>query len=68
MTAVETLANLSLAQATVTTLASIMIVSLGFLPRPSRAALFWSLAFLHAMSSNWTSVIGFAARRSTPAV
>ncbi|MDF2047510.1 hypothetical protein P2P98_15185 [Microbacterium sp. Kw_RZR3] len=60
MTAVETLANLSLAQATVTTLASIMIVSLGFLPRPSRAALLWSLAFLLAMSSTWTSVVGVA--------
>lgn len=60
MTAVETLANLSLAQATVTTLATIMIVSLGFLPRPSRAALLWSLAFLLAMSSTWTSVVGVA--------
>lgn len=60
MTAVETLANLSLAQATVTTLASIMIVSLGFLPRPSRAALLWSLAFLLAMTSTWTSVVGVA--------
>ena len=60
MTTAETLANLSLAQATVTTLASIMIVSLGFLPRPSRAALLWSLAFLLAMASTWTSVVGVA--------
>ncbi|WZH37505.1 MAG: hypothetical protein PIR02_02310 [Microbacterium enclense] len=60
MTPADVLTDLSLAQATVSTLAVIMIVSLGFLPRPSRAALLWSLAFLLAMSSTWASVVGVA--------
>lgn len=58
MTAQETLANLGLAQATVATLATVMVIGLGFLHRPSRAALLWSLAFVLAMSSTWISVAG----------
>ncbi|MCG7416236.1 hypothetical protein MHY30_01765 [Microbacterium sp. ACRRU] len=58
MTPQETLANLGLAQATVATLATVMVVGLGFLHRPSRAALLWSLAFVLAMASTWVSVAG----------
>lgn len=58
MTPQETLANLGLAQATVATLATVMVVGLGFLHRPSRASLLWSLAFVLAMSSTWVSVAG----------
>ena len=58
MTPQETLANLGLAQATVATLATVMVIGLGFLHRPSRAALLWSLAFVLAMSSTWISVAG----------
>ncbi|MCC4248567.1 MULTISPECIES: hypothetical protein [Microbacterium] len=58
MTPHETLANLGLAQATVATLATVMVIGLGFLHRPSRAALLWSLAFVLAMSSTWVSVAG----------
>lgn len=60
MTPATVMTDLSLAQATVATLAVIMVVSLGFLHRPSRAALLWSLAFLLAMSSTWASVVGVA--------
>jgi len=60
MTPTDVLTNLSLAQATVSTLAVFMIVSLGFLHAPSRAALLWSLAFLLAMTSTWASVVGVA--------
>lgn len=58
MTPHETLANLGLAQATVATLATVMVIGLGFLHRPSRAALLWSLAFVLAMTSTWISVAG----------
>ena len=58
MTSQETLANLGLAQATVATLATVMVIGLGFLHRPSKAALLWSLAFVLAMSSTWISVMG----------
>ena len=58
MTPQETLANLGLAQATVATLATVMVIGLGFLHRPSRSALLWSLAFVLAMSSTWISVAG----------
>jgi hypothetical protein len=58
MTPQDTLANLGLAQATVATLATVMVIGLGFLHRPSRAALLWSLAFVLAMSSTWISVAG----------
>ncbi|MDQ1123298.1 hypothetical protein [Microbacterium trichothecenolyticum] len=54
----EILANLGLAQATVATLATVMIIGLGFLHRPSRYALIWSLAFVLAMTSTWVSVTG----------
>jgi len=52
------LSNLGLAQATVATLGTVMIIGLGFLHRPSRSALLWSLAFVLAMSSTWVSVTG----------
>lgn len=54
----EVLDNLGLAQATVATLATVMIIGLGFLYRPSRSALIWSLAFVLAMISTWISVTG----------
>lgn len=54
----ELLSNLGLAQATVATLGTVMIIGLGFLHRPSRSALLWSLAFVLAMSSTWVSVTG----------
>ncbi|MDQ1112730.1 GGDEF domain-containing protein [Microbacterium testaceum] len=54
----DVLTNLGLAQATVATLGSLMIIGLGFLHRPSRSALLWSLAFVLAMSSTWVSVTG----------
>lgn len=58
MTAQQTLENLGLAQATIATLATLMVIGLGFLHRPSRASLLWSLAFVLAMSSTWVSVAG----------
>jgi len=58
MTADVATANLGLAQATVATLGTVMIIGLGFLHRPSRAALLWSLAFALAMTSTWVSVTG----------
>lgn len=58
MTPQVTLENLGLAQATVATLATVMVIGLGFLHRPSRSALLWSLAFVLAMSSTWVSVAG----------
>lgn len=54
----DVLSNLGLAQATVSTLGTVMIVGLGFLHRPSRSALLWSLAFALAMTSTWVSVTG----------
>lgn len=54
----QVLSNLGLAQATVATLGTIMIIGLGFLHRPSRSALLWSLAFVLAMTSTWVSVTG----------
>jgi len=60
MTPAGVLTNLGLAQATVATLAVVMMIGLGFLHRPSRDALLWSLAFILAMSSTWTSVAGAA--------
>jgi GGDEF domain-containing protein len=53
-------ANLGIAQATVATLGAVMIIGLGFLQRPSRAALLWSLAFLLAMVATWTILVGEA--------
>lgn len=54
----DVLSNLGLAQATVSTLGTVMIIGLGFLHRPSRSALLWSLAFVLAMTSTWVSVTG----------
>lgn len=53
-------ANLGIAQATVSTLGTVMIVGLGFLQRPSRASLLWSLAFILAMVSTWATLGGEA--------
>jgi GGDEF domain-containing protein len=53
-------ANLGIAQATVATLGTVMIIGLGFLQRPSRASLLWSLAFVLAMVSTWVSLAGEA--------
>lgn len=53
-------ANLGIAQATVATLGTAMIVGLGFLQRPSRASLLWALAFVLAMVSTWVSLAGEA--------
>jgi len=58
MTQTDVLANLGLAQATVATLGTVMIIGLGFLHRPSRSALLWSMAFTLAMFSTWVSVTG----------
>lgn len=54
----DALSNLGLAQATVATVGTVMLIGLGFLHRPSRSALLWSLAFVLAMSSTWVSVAG----------
>ncbi|MGP3535833.1 hypothetical protein ACTU3I_13625 [Microbacterium sp. RD1] len=54
------LANLGIAQATVATLGTMMIIGLGFLQRPSRASLLWSLAFVLAMVSTWATLAGEA--------
>ncbi|GEB44095.1 MULTISPECIES: nucleotidyl cyclase domain-containing protein [Microbacterium] len=54
----DVLSNLGLAQATIATLGTVMIIGLGFLHRPSRSALLWSLAFVLAMTSTWVSVTG----------
>ncbi len=54
----DALSNLGLAQATVATLGTVMVIGLGFLHRPSRSALLWSLAFVLAMTSTWVSVTG----------
>ncbi|MEX0152141.1 hypothetical protein [Microbacterium sp. LMI1-1-1.1] len=54
------MANLGLAQATVATLGAVMVIGLGFLHRPSKASLLWSLAFVLAMTSTWVSVTGSA--------
>ena len=59
------MANLGLAQATVATLGAVMLIGLGFLHRPSRSALFWSLAFVLAMTSTWVSVAGAALGEET---
>ncbi|MFJ6651223.1 diguanylate cyclase domain-containing protein [Microbacterium sp. NPDC091313] len=53
-------ANLGIAQATVSTLGTVMIIGLGFLQRPSRASLLWSLAFILAMVSTWVTLGGEA--------
>lgn len=53
-------ANLGIAQATVATLGTVMIIGLGFLQRPSRASLLWSLAFVLAMVSTWVTLAGEA--------
>jgi len=53
-------AHLGIAQATVATLGTVMIIGLGFLQRPSRASLLWSLAFALAMVSTWVSLAGEA--------
>jgi hypothetical protein len=53
-------ANLGIAQATVATLGTVMIIGLGFLQRPSRASLLWSLAFVLAMVSTWVTLAGDA--------
>ncbi len=58
MTVDVAMANLGLAQATVATLGAVLVIGLGFLHRPSRAALLWSLAFVLAMTSTWVSVTG----------
>lgn len=55
-----TLENLGLAQATVATLGTVMIIGLGFLQRPSRASLLWSLSFVLAMVATWITVAGEA--------
>ena len=54
----DALSNLGLAQATVATVGTVMLIGLGFLHRPSRSALLWSLAFVLAMTSTWVSVAG----------
>lgn len=53
-------ANLGIAQAVVASLGTVMIVGLGFLQRPSRASLMWSLAFILAMISTWVTLAGEA--------
>lgn len=53
-------ANLGIAQATIATLGTAMIIGLGFLQRPSRASLLWSLAFVLAMVSTWITLAGEA--------
>jgi hypothetical protein len=53
-------ANLGLAQAVIASLGTVMIIGLGFLQRPSRASLLWSLAFLLAMVSTWVTLAGEA--------
>jgi GGDEF domain-containing protein len=53
-------ANLGIAQATVATLGTVMIIGLGFLQRPSRASLLWSLAFALAMVSTYATLAGEA--------
>jgi GGDEF domain-containing protein len=54
------IAHFGVAQGTVVTLATVMIIGLGFLHRPSRASLMWSLAFVLAMVSTWVSLAGEA--------
>lgn len=54
------IANLGIAQATVATLGTVMIIGLGFLQRPSRSSLLWSLAFILAMVSTWVTLAGEA--------
>jgi GGDEF domain-containing protein len=51
-------ANLGIAQVAVATLGTVMIIGLGFLQRPSRASLLWSLAFVLAMVSTWVTLAG----------
>ncbi|MCD2168870.1 MULTISPECIES: hypothetical protein [Microbacterium] len=58
MNTTDVLSNLGLAQATVATVSTVMIIGLGFLHRPSRSALLWSLAFVLAMTSTWVSIMG----------
>ncbi|MFG6446358.1 hypothetical protein ACFXP7_13675 [Microbacterium sp. P06] len=53
-------ANLGIAQGVVASLGTVMIVGLGFLQRPSRASLLWSLAFILAMVSTWVTLAGEA--------
>jgi hypothetical protein len=53
-------ANLGIAQAAVASLGTVMIIGLGFLQRPSRASLLWSLAFMLAMVSTWVALAGEA--------
>ena len=43
--------NLALAQTTVATLATVLMIGVGFLARPSRASLLWSLTFVLTMVS-----------------
>lgn len=52
--------NLGIAQAVVAALGTVMIIGLGFLQRPSRPSLLWSLAFILAMVSTWVSLAGEA--------
>lgn len=46
-------AGLSTALVALSTLATLLYIGLGFLPRPSRAAAVWSLAFCGAMGSSY---------------
>lgn len=52
--------NLALAQATVATLGVVVMIGVGFLGRPHRSTLLWSLAFLVAMVSAWSIVLAEA--------
>lgn len=48
--------NLGISQATVATLATALIVGLGFLRRPSAATALWSMAFVLAMITSYASI------------
>jgi hypothetical protein len=52
--------NLALAQATVATLGVVVMIGVGFLGRPHRSTLLWSIAFLVAMVSAWSVVLAEA--------
>lgn len=53
-------AQLGIAQAVVASLGTVLIIGLGFLQRPSRSSLLWSLAFVLAMVSTWLTLAGEA--------
>ena len=60
--------NLGISQATVATLATALMIGLGFLRRPSAATALWSMAFVLAMITSYASISAEAATQESARV